>query len=156
MVWSVVEAQCDDPEEALRRARMAVAAFSALRDDPGLLAASGMLAWALQGMGRDEEAAAAYDQVLELGWRLNDQAQVQFALCNRAECRWRAGEPRPAEGELRSAIATFETARAGAPSSAEERAQYLEREVSAYDSLIGLLVETGRGKIGLAAGRSGR
>lgn len=90
-------------------------------------------------------ALEAYERVLELGWRKNDQRMINFAFCNRAEIRWLKGARKPALEDLRRAIDGFEEARERVPGTADQRADYLARQVEAYERLIRYLGDTYQG-----------
>lgn len=93
-----------------------------------------------------DEALAGYERILDLAWKVNDQRQLNFAYCNRAEVRWHLGGDRPVEEDLRRAIAGLEDARSRIPGTADQRAEYMVRQVAAYDRLIRYLAETSRGR----------
>ena len=94
---------------------------------------------------RFAEALIAYERILELGWKINDQRQMNFAYCNRAEVRWQLGDKRPVEDDLRRAIEGWEKARDRIPGTADQRAAFLAVQEAAYDRLIRFLAETSRG-----------
>lgn len=91
------------------------------------------------------QALASYERILELAWQVNNQRQMNFAYCNRAEIRWQLGDKRPAEEDLRRAIQGWEQARDRIPGTADQRAEFLAVQVAAYDRLVRYLAETSRG-----------
>ncbi|MEM7354243.1 MAG: CHAT domain-containing protein [Acidobacteriota bacterium] len=95
-------------------------------------------------LGELEPALAAYERILELAWTVNDQRQMNFAYCNRAEIRWRLGSGRPVEEDLRRAIAGWESATDRIPGTTDQRTEYLGAQEAAYDRLARYLVETSR------------
>lgn len=129
--------------EAVSAGREVLASPEAGAEDR--LRAFAALAYVAQQREELREAAKHYDRVIELAWELNDQAQLNFAYCNRAEVRWRLGETRPVREDLDQAIDGFEKARALITGNPRERASFLSRQVAAYERLIRFLVDTAQG-----------
>ena len=130
--------------EAIAIGTPALATLEAAGRVPEALRTRGGLAYALHQLGRDEEAEAAYDTLIERSAAINDQQSLRFAYCNRAELRQRRGSEGPAEADLRRAIEGFERGRSRV-SGARERARYLGLQVEAYGRLVLLLANTYRG-----------
>lgn len=129
--------------EAITVGEKVLATSEASPDDQ--LRAFAALAYATQQRGELPKAAGYYDRVVELAWELNDQAQLNFAYCNRAEVRWLLGETRPVREDLLQAIGGFEKARSLITGNPQERANFLSRQVAAYERLIRFLVDTAQG-----------
>lgn len=137
-------------QPAIDEATRALARLRALAPDDDVLVATvralSAVAYAQHQLGQLEPALASYQELLTLAWRVDDQRQVHFAYCNRAEIRWQMGEARPAEEDLRRAIAGWESSRARIRGTADQRADFLVAQVAAYDRLIRYLADTSRGK----------
>lgn len=108
--------------------------------------AAANVAYALHQQRRLPQALAAYDEVLELAWQNNDQRQIGFAYCNRAEVRWLLGKSKPAIEDLWKAVHGFEQARTLIPSTSEQRSAFMGRQIASYDRLIRYLVDTSQSK----------
>ena len=102
------------------------------------------VAYALHQMGRWDEAISHYEEVIEVAWRVGDQYALEFGYCNRGEVRRRRGDVLPAIEDLKHAVEGFEKARGRVVGSAEERAAFLGRQVSAYERLILALADRRR------------
>lgn len=131
-------------EDALRFGRQA--RDNSLTPSGDRLRATANSAYALHQLERLPEALDAYDQVLELAWQENDQRQIGFAYCNRAEVGWLLGKRRPAIEDLWRAVHGFEQARTLIPSTSEQRSAFMARQAAAYDRLIRYLVDTSQSK----------
>jgi CHAT domain-containing protein len=136
--------------EAIRHGHRALAYLKALEQDPDIvrmtLRALSAVAYARHQQGDLEPALAAYDQLIELAWTVNDQQQINYGYCNRAEIRWLLGATRPAQDDLWRAIEGLEQARSRIPGTGDQKAEFLARQILAYDRLIRFLADTSRAK----------
>ncbi len=133
-------------ETALETGLRALAFFRAEENWRDALAPLLNVAYALHQLGRRQDAEQRYEEVIELAWRVGDQYALEFAYCNRGEVRRRRGDVIPAIEDLKHAVEGFEKARGKVVGSAEERAAFLDRQVSAYERLILALADRGRGR----------
>ncbi len=135
-----------EPELSLVTGLRALEFFEAEKHWRDALSPLSNVAYALQQLGRWSEAEARYEQVIEVAWKVGDQYALEFGYCNRGEVRRRRGEVIPAIEDLKHAIEGFEKARGRVVGSAEERAGFLGRQVSAYERLILTLANEGRSR----------
>jgi len=131
--------------EAIRSGRDAIPPLEEAGALDAVLVALSSVAYSHHKLGEYKDALEGYERVLELGWRKNDQRMLNFAFCNRAEIRWLQGKRRPALEDLRRAIDGFEAARERVPGTSEQRAEFLARQVEAYERLIRFLGDTYQG-----------
>lgn len=127
-------------DEALHFGRRAVSRSATPQGDR--LRALSSIAYALHQQGKLAQALNAYDDLVALAWERNDQGQLGFAFCNRAEVQWRLGNSKPALQDLWQTIHRFEQGRTLIPSTGAQRSDFIIRQVAAYDRLIRYLVDT--------------
>ncbi|MCH9651192.1 MAG: CHAT domain-containing protein [Deltaproteobacteria bacterium] len=132
--------------EAIRTGRKALPVLEEAGALDHALTALSSIAYGHHKLEEYDPALEAYERVLELGWEKNDQRMINFAFCNRAEIRWLKGVRKPALEDLRRAIDGFEEARERVPGTADQRADYLARQVEAYERLIRFLGDTYQGQ----------
>ncbi len=131
-------------DEALRYGHRAVANGATPEGDR--LRALSSIAYALHQQDHLPQALEAYDNLVALAWQRNDQGQLGFAFCNRAEVQWRLGNSKPALEDLWQTVYRFEQGRTLIPSTGAQRSDFIARQVAAYDRLIRYLVDTSQSR----------
>ncbi len=100
--------------------------------------------WTLQQLGRLEEARTSYHELIETSFERGNQQLVAYAYCNLGDIERELGRPAVAEESLDEAIDLLDMLRSRIPGGDQERAEWLDAQVSAYDSKIELLIDDDR------------